>query len=99
MNINKYDNQTFEDIKHIDSDGVEFWYARELMGYIPWYFNMPDEDKNEAWKFLNDENHFYAPYGPTTAERCFPDFMELFDHECLWNGPSWPFATTQTLGN
>ena len=26
-----YSNQTFEDIKHIDENGVEFWYARELM--------------------------------------------------------------------
>ena len=26
-----YTNQTFEDIKHIDESGVEFWYARELM--------------------------------------------------------------------
>ncbi len=26
-----YTNQTFEDIKHIDENGVEFWYARELM--------------------------------------------------------------------
>lgn len=26
-----YNNQTFEDIKHIDENGVEFWYARELM--------------------------------------------------------------------
>ena len=24
-------NKSFEDIKHIDEDGVEFWYARELM--------------------------------------------------------------------
>ena len=31
---------------------------RELIGYLPWYFNMPDEDKNEAWKFLNDEHYF-----------------------------------------
>lgn len=83
-----------------DTTGMEFKMAdvREEVGYIPWYFNIPDSDeKSVAWKFLNDENHFYAPYGPTTAERCFPDFMELFDHECLWNGPSWPFATTQTL--
>ena len=28
--INKK-NKTFEDIKHIDENGVEFWYARELM--------------------------------------------------------------------
>ena len=24
-------NNTFEDIKHIDENGVEFWYVRELM--------------------------------------------------------------------
>lgn len=29
----------FEDIKHVDEDGVEFWYARELqavLGYTEW---------------------------------------------------------------
>ena len=26
-----YTNQTFEDIKHTDENGIEFWYARELM--------------------------------------------------------------------
>lgn len=25
-----YDNQTFEKIKHIDENGIEYWYAREL---------------------------------------------------------------------
>jgi len=76
-----------------------YWLCdiRELMGYIPWYFNMPDEDKNEAWKFLNDKNYFYAPYGPTTAEQNHPEFMRDYPHMCLWNGPSWPFATSQTL--
>ena len=29
--IEKYTNKIFEDIKHIDENGVEFWYARELM--------------------------------------------------------------------
>ena len=24
-------NKSFENIKHIDENGVEFWYARELM--------------------------------------------------------------------
>ena len=27
----KYNNQTFEEIKHFDENGIEFWYARELM--------------------------------------------------------------------
>lgn len=71
--------------------------VRELIGYVPWCFDLPGADKACAWRFLNDENHFYAPYGPTTTERCCPDFMKEFDHECLWNGPSWPFATAQTL--
>ena len=26
-----YTDRTFEDIKHIDKNGIEFWYARELM--------------------------------------------------------------------
>ena len=71
--------------------------ARELLGYIPWYFNLPDEDKSGAWKFLRDKHHFAAPYGLTTAEQCHPRFMEEYAHECLWNGPVWPFATSQTL--
>lgn len=32
-NIDKnenYTNETFEDIKHINENGIEFWYAREL---------------------------------------------------------------------
>ena len=29
--IDKNYNKTFEDIKHIDENGIEFWYARELM--------------------------------------------------------------------
>ena len=35
----KYSNQTFEDIKHIDENGNEFWYARELqvvLDYKEW---------------------------------------------------------------
>ena len=26
----KRENQTFEDIKHIEGNEIEFWYAREL---------------------------------------------------------------------
>ena len=44
-----------------------------------------------------DTEGFYAPYGPTTAEQRHSRFMFSYEHECLWNGPSWPFATSQTL--
>ena len=30
-------NQTFEDIKHIDEFGTEFWYARELQKVLDYY--------------------------------------------------------------
>jgi hypothetical protein len=73
--------------------------ARELVGYLPWYFGLPpDTDAHgAAWDELLSEEGFEAPFGPTTAERRHPRFMHPVDHECLWNGPSWPFATSQTL--
>ncbi len=74
--------------------------VRELHGYMPWYFNLPDAGKGyeEAWKQLMDPKGFYAPFGPTTAEQRHPKFAVSYKgHECQWNGPSWPFATTQTL--
>ena len=35
----KKENQTFESIKHIDENGIEYWYARELqdvLEYTQW---------------------------------------------------------------
>jgi predicted GH43/DUF377 family glycosyl hydrolase len=71
--------------------------VRELVGYVPWYFNLPNPGREVAWKQLVDPQGFQAPFGPTTAERRHPRFMFSNPHECLWNGPSWPFATSQTL--
>ena len=79
------------------AEGARLADVRELHGYVPWYFNLPDPGYEIAWKQLMDPGGFYAPYGPTTAERRSPQFMFGNPHECLWNGPSWPFATTQTL--
>ena len=43
MKTTEKNNKSFEEIKHIDESGVEFWYARELMkvlGYKDWrYFD------------------------------------------------------------
>lgn len=71
--------------------------VRELQGYLPWYFHLPDDGYEEAWRQLLDPEGFNAPFGPTTAERRDPYFMHEHPHECLWNGPSWPYATSQTL--
>jgi len=71
--------------------------VREQLGYIPWYFNAADPGNEDSWSLLMDQSGFYAPFGPTTAEQKHPRFMFSQEHECLWNGPSWPFATSMTL--
>lgn len=72
--------------------------VREELGYIPWMFGIPDRTKSAAFDALRDPACFRAPYGPTTADRSHPLYgCPCSHHECLWNGPSWPFATTQTL--
>lgn len=73
-------------------------YGRELIGYVPWQFSMPDGDKGYevAWKKLFDRNGFAAPFGPTTVERDDPMFL-LKKTCCWWSGQSWPYATSQTL--
>lgn len=72
--------------------------AREAIGYIPWYFNLPDKGiYDEAWLQLNDEKGFSAPYGLTTAERRHPEFRTRGVGKCEWDGAIWPFASAQTL--
>jgi hypothetical protein len=80
--------------RHADSGWAN---VRELIGYVPWYFDAPPVAHNIAWKQLFDPGGFAGRFGPTTAERRSPRFEFSFPHECLWNGPSWPYATTQTL--
>ena len=77
---------------------MSFSPARELHGYVPWMFGIPDKSRSDAWLQLTDPQGFKAPYGPTTAEQRAEGFRLVYEgHECQWNGPSWPFATSQTL--
>ncbi|MEI6714501.1 MAG: glycosyl hydrolase family 65 protein [Verrucomicrobiota bacterium] len=72
--------------------------VRELIGYVPWCFDLPDSKFGVAWKQILDPRGFAAPFGLTTAEQRHPEFAIQYDrHECMWNGPIWPFATAQTL--
>ncbi|MHC4498532.1 MAG: MGH1-like glycoside hydrolase domain-containing protein, partial [Planctomycetota bacterium] len=62
------------------------------------YFNLPDGGHEEAWKQLMDPGGFFAPFGPTTAEQRHPGFIISYKgDDCQWNGPSWPYSTTQVL--
>jgi len=81
-------------------EGAKWVDVRELHGYTPWYFQLPPPEKGyeDAWKQLSDPRGFKAPFGPTTAEQRHPGFTISYEgHECQWNGPSWPFATSVTL--
>ncbi|KAF5705714.1 hypothetical protein FMUND_11956 [Fusarium mundagurra] len=72
--------------------------TREIMGYLPWAFDMPcDESQLDAFSQLKDPQGFFSKFGPTTAERRSKWFMYEADNCCRWDGPSWPFSTSQTL--
>lgn len=71
--------------------------VRELIGYIPWEYGIPAPLHAVAWKQLFNPEGFVGRYGPTTAERRSPRFRFASSDQCTWNGPSWPYATTQTL--
>jgi len=71
--------------------------AREEIGFIPWYFRLPDAGYEGAWAQLIDPKGFWAPFGITTAERRHPKFRSHGVGDCEWDGAVWPFATSQTL--
>jgi hypothetical protein len=88
---------SFFEAKHPNG---KFADAREELGFIPWYFNLPDDKPAYAkqWDQLTDTAGFKAPWGITTAERRHPQFRTHGSgHSCEWDGAIWPFATTQTL--
>lgn len=80
-------------------DNGQFSNVREAIGFIPWMFELPDDDKkfNAAWSQLTDPHGFSAPFGITTAERRSPFFRTHGYGHCEWDGAVWPFATSQTL--
>jgi hypothetical protein len=87
-----------ETFRKYDNESPELIDIRELHGYTPWYFSIPEDKHAEAWKFLLDQDGFMASYGPTTAEQVHPGFKVVYEgHACQWNGPSWPIATSITL--
>ena len=71
-------------------------HGRELLGYVPWQFELPDSGYESAWRFLMDSTYFFAPFGPTTVERGDPQFM-ISPRCCVWSGNAWPYATSQAL--
>lgn len=62
--IKEYTEKIFEDIKHIDESGNEYWYARELQNVLGYHQWRSINDLIERAKVacmesqLNIENHF-----------------------------------------
>ena len=70
--------------------------GREQIGFIPWAFNLPHDVTTYrlGWNRFDDDDYFRASYGPRTAELSDHQYGLATGH---WSGPSWPFATTQSL--
>jgi len=90
------DNASFFKVKFTNGTLSD---AREASGFIPWYFNLPDDSPKyaKAWDQLIDSTGFCAPWGLTTAERRHPKFRSHGVGKCEWDGAIWPYATTQDL--
>jgi hypothetical protein len=87
-----------------------FIRGRELVGYVPWMYELPPRDPgantvyNSAWVHVLKSDELAGRYGLRTAEPSYPRYMHQYRFdaasglpECQWNGPSWPFQTSQTL--
>ncbi|WP_202532897.1 MULTISPECIES: MGH1-like glycoside hydrolase domain-containing protein [unclassified Streptomyces] len=85
-----------------DRNGA-FVSGPELAGFVPWYFGLPDARYDEAWRRLTDPDAFAGRYGLRTVPPSSPYYMVQHrtpgasPGECEWNGPSWPFQTSQVL--
>lgn len=80
----------------LSEDGIPR-IVREQVGYIPWMYGLAVEGRDACFTNLLDPDCFLAKYGLRTADVGHPDYMKEMPHSCLWNGPVWPFATSQTL--
>ena len=103
--------QHFIDRYKADNQFVHYWdfiRGRELAGYVPWAFELPDHDPkyNASWKHLLSPDEFGGPYGLRTVEPSYEYYLRQYRYavvdgkqfpECQWNGPTWPFDTTLVL--
>jgi hypothetical protein len=88
----------------------DFIRGRELVGYLPWFYELPPKDPapaaqfGVAWKHLLSSAELAGPQGLRTVEPTYPKYLVQYRYEaatgqpeCQWNGPSWPFQTSQAL--
>ena len=71
--------------------------VRELLGFVPWAFSMPDAGKEDAFRLLFDPRVFAAKTGLATADISHPRFNFYSEHPCTWSGNVWPYATSYAI--
>jgi hypothetical protein len=103
--------QHFIDRYKVNNQFVRYWdfiRGRELVGYTPWCFDLPEQDPKyvASWRHLLSPDRLQGPHGLRTVEPSYEYYMKQYRYvmedginklECQWNGPSWPFQTTQAL--
>jgi hypothetical protein len=86
----------------------DFIRGRELVGYLPWLYELTPKDPassakyTAAWQHILSPNELAGSTGLRTVEPTYPRYMTQYRYEgthpeCQWNGPSWPFQTSQLL--
>ncbi len=99
----------FVDRFKVTNEYVRYWEficGRELVGYLPWYANIPPDTSRhaQAWKHLLRPDRLLGKFGMRTVEPSYQHYMQQYRYdkatgkpECQWNGPVWPFQTAQVL--
>ncbi|RYM12947.1 MULTISPECIES: MGH1-like glycoside hydrolase domain-containing protein [Sphingobium] len=89
------------------NEHVNYWQPirnRELVGYLPWMFDLVPDNAHyaAAWAHLLDPASLAGKAGMRTVEASYEYYMQQYRYlgaapECQWNGPVWPYQTTQIL--
>jgi hypothetical protein len=99
----------FIDRYRVNNDHVKYWdriRGRELVGYLPWTVGLPRDTAASAaaWKHLLSPIELGGTAGLRTVEPSYQYYLRQYRYdkdtgrrECQWNGPAWPFQTTQAL--
>jgi len=97
----------FIDRHQLGNEHVKYWQPirnRELVGYLPWMVDLPPDEARyaAAWAHLLSPASLAGKAGMRTVEADYPNYMRQYRYlgrapECQWNGPVWPYQTTQVL--
>lgn len=94
--------QHFIDRYQVENQYVKYFdfiRGRELVGYVPFMFSLPNDTQEFAasWSHVLNPDELLGAYGMRTNEPSYQYYMHAFTSGNQWNGPVWPYQTTQAL--